>query len=350
MIPTGSVFFGARSSNYFKGEEMKKYYLGLDGGASKTHIALYEAEGAVVDLYAGRQSNYENMEGGYEELAVVLNEMTGELLGRNNIAPRDITSAAFGMAGVDTKKQYAVIHKILKNLGFNDFILSNDAYLGVKAGSSTGYGVSCVNGSGYSVAGIDDNGGMLQIGGIGSLTGDKGGSFWLVPESISYAYGELYKKYKPSLITKYIMEELKINTKDDYTEALHRRLYEDRRGLWLAVSKSLFEAAYVGDETAIGLLERSGRSYGESVFGILTDLNFIETPEIILTGSLYQKHPDSPIVNGLKKFLDAEYKKPYVTRVLDAPAVLGALVWAMGDDGKKIRGDLKNKLAEASVV
>jgi len=323
---------------------MSRYFFGLDGGGSKTHIVLYEVDGGGFDLYAGPQSNYEGMPGGYRELAVVLKKMMTEILGRNGIGAGDIVRAAFGMGGVDTKKQHREISRIISGLGFTDFILANDAYLGVKAGSSNGFGISCVNGSGFSVAGIDDGGGMLQIGGIGHLTGDRGGSFWLVPEAVSYAYGELFKRYEPSELTGMITRELGAGSKDDFTEELHRRLNEDDSSFRLAVSKMVFTASKNGDRAARALLKKAGESFGESVLAVLDDLNFTREPEIILTGSLFQKQPDSYIVESLKIYLDKHYGKPFTARVLDAPSVLGALVWAAGDEGIGKRDELKNKI------
>ncbi|MCL2361642.1 MAG: hypothetical protein FWC73_07510 [Defluviitaleaceae bacterium] len=324
-----------------------RYFLGLDGGGTKTHVLFYDAKDGVMDLITGAASNYENMAGGYAELAIVLKDMIIPFLARRGVSPADIDSAAFGMGGVDSVKQHDEITKILTGLGFGKFVLSNDAYLGVKAGTSRGFGISCVGGSGYSVVGVGTCGKMLQVGGMGQVTGDRGGAFWLVPEAIRYAHGQLFRRFPASLMTPAIVELLGKPKPVDFMEALHEQYFNgDEKAFTLAVCKIIFSAANQQDTAAVALLEQSGQAYGESILGILDNLTFDGAPEIVLTGSLFQKYPDSPIVTRLCSFLTENYAKPFTTHVLDAPSVLGALFWAMGDISTPERMRLRKMIEE----
>ena len=324
---------------------MKEYFLGLDGGGTKTHILLYERQEGLLDLYTGRGSNYEGMPGGYNELSQVLSQMFDTILGRNGIKAQDIKRAAFGMAGVDTNKQHEEISKVLANLGFKDFVLNNDAFLGVKAGTSRGVGISCVSGSGFSVVGIDAKDNTFQTAGMGTVTGDYGGGWWVAPEAMSYVHGQLFRRYAPSLMTEPVMELLGITHPNDYMEAIHHKYYNgDMRSFTLAVCKIAFDAASRGDAGAKGILERSGRAYGECILGILDNLDFSEPPEIALTGSLFQKHPNSHLVTTIDDFLKRTCGQAFTIRILDVPSVLGALFWAMGDVPEEERATLREKV------
>lgn len=77
-------------------------------------------------------------------------------------------------------------------MGLNDFVLCNDAFLGVKAGCTHGYGICAINGTGYTIAGIDPNRNMIQIGGQGALTGDVGGGGYLGMAVVSSVYNALF--------------------------------------------------------------------------------------------------------------------------------------------------------------
>jgi len=321
------------------------YFLGLDGGGTKTHIALYNSETGLLDLYTGGGSNYENMPGGYAELTVVLTEMLGKFLGGHGITAADIGRAAFGMAGVDTIKQHGEISKILANLGFANFDLDNDCILGVKAATSHGYGIACVCGTGFSVLGIDENGNQMQVGGMGMFTGDKGGGGYVTNEGTSYVYGQLFKGYPVSAMTDMFMDAFDIAHKNDFMETVHARFYNgDSKAFSLAVCKIVFKAADMGDTAAVNILAKSARCYGESVLGILNELSFESAPpEIVLTGSLPQKNPKSTLVTAFEAYLKQHYQKPFVLKVLDAPSVLGALVWALDKDGEGIITDQKRR-------
>ena len=326
---------------------MKQYFLGLDGGATKTHILLYDKDSGLLDLFTGPGSNYENMPGLYDDLKIVLKQMFDTLLGKHNISPADIRYAAFGMAGVDTKKQHEEISKVISSLGFTDFVLNNDAFLGVKAGTSRGAGVSCVNGSGFSVVGIGVDNETFQTGGMGTVTGDYGGGYWFVPEAMSYVHGQFFRRYPESLMTQPVMEFLGITSPMEYMEAMHYRYFNgDGKAFNLAVCKIIFEAAEKGDAAACGLMARSARAYGENILGILDNLCFDEPVEIVLTGSLFQKYPESHMVKKLAEFLVEHYDKTVELKILDVPSVLGALFWAMGDVSPQERAMLRKKMDE----
>ena len=326
---------------------MKRYFLGLDGGGTKTHVLFYDAQANVLDMITGAASNYENMPGGYKELAQVLRSMICPFLTRHGLSPGDIENAAFGMGGVDSMKQHRDISKILTWLGFENFVLSNDAYLGIKAGTSSGVGISCVCGSGYSVVGIDSDGEMLQVGGMGAFTGDLGGAHWLVPEAVNHAHGQLFRRFPVSSLTPEIMHLLGIMEADEFMDAIHAHYFNgDRKAFTLAVCKIVFDAAAQKDPVTLKLLRKSGQAYGRSILGVLDNLVFDETPEIVLTGSLFQKYPESAIVMQLNEFLTEHYGKPFTTHVLDAPSVLGALYWAMGDIPAAERDKLRAMLID----
>ena len=57
-----------------------KYYLGVDGGGTKTAFALFDENKAMIASYKGLASNHENMEGSFDEAADVLKAGVDELL------------------------------------------------------------------------------------------------------------------------------------------------------------------------------------------------------------------------------------------------------------------------------
>ena len=326
---------------------MKEYYLGLDGGGTKTHVLLYERSSGLLDLYTGGGTNYENMPGGYTDLAVVLKQMFDNLLGKHNVTTKDIKKAALGMAGVDSKAQHKEISQIISGLGFEDFGLYNDAFLGVKAGTSKGVGISCVSGTGFNVVGVNANDEVFQTAGMGSFTYDSGGGYWTAAEAMAYVHGQLFRRFAPSMLTPMVMELLGITSHLDFLEALHEKYFNgDQSEFTLAVCKMVFDVDAHGDAAAKGILQKSGQAYGENILGILDNLHFDETPEIALTGSLFQKYPDSYLIKSLDAFLQDVCGTKFVIKPLDVPSVIGALLWAVGDVPDAERAMLRKRAVE----
>ena len=324
-------------------------YLGLDAGATKTHIALHNPETGLTDLYTGGCGNYEHMPGGYGELFTMLQKMLDEFLGRHGLTASDIGRAGFGMAGVDSQIQHDEIHKVLCKLGFTNFVLDNDCVLGVKAATSRGYGVACVCGSGFSCFAVGEDDKMLQLGGMGDVTGDIGGGTYTMNSVLAYVFGHLYKRYPVSAMVPPVMARLGIACKSEFMNAVHHNCFVgDRKSFCLDICKIAFTAAKSGDAAATGIMKTSAKSYGESVVGALDNVKLTGTAEIALTGSLFQNNPDSVLVTALSDYLKQHYGKPFVLNILNAPAVLGALVWAMGEVPPEKRKELGDKLNELS--
>lgn len=326
---------------------MGNYVLGLDGGGTKTQAALFDINANLIDLINWGATNHEVLHGGFAELKNELDKLLNRLLNKNCIDRKDIISSAFGLAGVDTKKQHKIIADIIKDLGIENFILTNDAYLGIKAGCPSGVGISVINGTGCTVAGIDKTGTMLQIGGQGELTGDVGGGGTIGMEAIRRVYNHLFRLEPYTLLKDILFQQLGITSKYDFMEALTNAL---ENGLLDTgeVGKQVFEAANMGDDTAIDILRTVGRELGRSVNGAVSELDFNdeETIEVVLAGSVNVKGNNPSLVNALKEEVTKKNpEKRFNFIILEQPPVAGAAIWALERTSYK-EGDLYKRVIE----
>lgn len=317
---------------------MKNYVFGLDGGATKTHAALFDTDGNLVDMLEWGPTNHEVLNGGFDGLRKEMKDLLSSLLTRNSITVNDMVSSAFGMAGVDTKKQYQIISGIIEDLGIKNFVLSNDAYLGVKAGCPSGVGICVINGTGCTIAGIDAEGKMIQIGGQGDLTRDVGGGGSIGMEAIRCVYDHLFRLEPYTILKDMLFEKLQIISKYDFMEVMPEAL---NSGIISAgeIGKMVFDAANKEDETAISILEFVGKNLGKSVNGAIHELNFKDGDviEVVLAGSVNVKGSNPSLVNAIKKeVIDKNPDKKFKFIILQQPPVAGAVIWAFQRTEHKI--------------
>lgn len=315
-----------------------KYVLGLDGGGTKTHAALFDIDGNLVDMLEWGPTNHESLAGGFDELRDEMKALLSSLLKRNLITVDDIVSSAFGMAGVDTRYQHRIISGIIEDLDIKNYVLANDAYLGVKAGCPSGVGICVINGTGCTVAGIDVEGRMIQIGGQGSLTRDVGGGGNIGMEAIRCVYDHLFRLAPYTIMKDMLFERLQINSKFDFMEVMPMAL---KNGTISAseIGKMVFEAANMGDETAISILEFVGENLGKSVNGALHELNFkgINVIEVVLAGSVNVKGSNPSLINAIKnQVISNNPDKNFKFIILRQPPVAGAVIWALQRTEHKI--------------
>ena len=74
---------------------MPKYFLGVDGGNSKTDYLLCTADGEFVDVFRTGTCSHERFDDGYDGMEKNMREHLAILFKRNNISVEDIASAGF---------------------------------------------------------------------------------------------------------------------------------------------------------------------------------------------------------------------------------------------------------------
>jgi len=328
----GFIYFLYSQQGKEFGTCMKKYVLGVDGGGTKTHCALYDMETGKIDLLELGPTNHENLLGGYEELRIILGRMLNDILTRSDATFDDLQMCVFGMGGVDTRKQHENISTIIRGFGINNFILCNDAFLGIKAGCRNGYGICAINGSGFSVAGIDPNGKMLQIGGQGQYTGDKGGGYYLVPAAVRSVYNYLFKGSDKTLMVDVLFNELGVTSKYDFMDIITEKLQNNQKEYYQRISKILYETANYGDKIALQILQKTGEEYAKCIGAILRELDFKSKNkiEIILAGSQFVRGENPRTKERIIEMLKITNSSIDIDiKLLHYPCVTGALLWAL---------------------
>ena len=315
---------------------MDKYVIGIDGGSSKSHLALFDAEGTLKDFQCWGPLNYEVMNGSFDQFEQELGEFLSKTLQANGITQEHIAYSVIGMAGVDTPAQHGIISAIITKLGLCDFLLCNDAYIGIPAASPTGAGICAINGSGCSVAAIDTAGRMLQIGGRGMLTWDIGGGGMIGDLVIGTVYKSLFRLGPPTLLTKLLFEKLGITNKYELMETLFTMT---SKGYKISVCNRLvFEAAHQSDPVAINILREIATNYANTVIYIIREMEFpaSEPLHVLLAGSVFVKAEHPIMTKMFQTQLDAAYPERNITyTVLEKPPVAGAAVWAL----KSLKGE-----------
>lgn len=304
----------------------KRWFLGLDGGGSKTHCVLYDLQTDTLTAMCGGPTNHEALEHGMEDLPQAIMALVTPLLAQAGIGIEDLSSAAFGMGGVDTPIQHDIISGILRELGFQSFVLSNDAYLGIKA-ECDGYGICAVNGSGYSVVGISPTGESLQIGGHGDMSGDRGGGCYLVPAVIRAAYAQQFKLGPQTRLTQMLYDWLGISRREEFPQAVAMRILADAAQAYREISRLLYTAAAEHDPVALGILTESGEDYALSIQSVAGSLAIPAPIPLVLVGSQFVKGECSRTIDAMRQAL--EKTGVYSIRLISTAPVAGALFWAM---------------------
>lgn len=319
-----------------------RYYLGLDGGGTKTHCILYDTKNGDLQLYSGGPTNHEVLAGGLQALPQALKQAIDPLFARVGVHPRDIAGAVFGLSGVDTAQQHEIISGIIRDMGFSNFLLANDAYLAVKAVCGSA-GIGAVNGTGCNVVGISPRGDTVQVGGHGAFSGDCGGGDFLVANVIRSVYEQHFKNGPETAMSPMVFRFLGIGQANELMQVLPRRLEESPKETTLEICLILYRAAAQHDIVAKRILEICGQEYARSIRSVATKLSMEPPVAVGLVGSHFTKCQDDTAIVALRNALGHGYH----VQIISTKPVAGALLWALELGQVQIDTDvLKKRIAD----
>ena len=147
--------------------------LAVDGGNSKTDVAIVDEDGHLLAAVRGETSSHQavGLDRGMERLAALV----AEAVARASIDARPDV-AVYSLAGADTRADVRLLSAALEERGFaGDQRIVNDAFGALRAGTDRAWGVVVICGQGVNAAGIAPDGRTVRLDALGEISGDWGG-------------------------------------------------------------------------------------------------------------------------------------------------------------------------------
>jgi len=328
---------------------MSKLILGLDGGATKSHLVIFDSGGKCVGISSYGPLNHEVMSGSYSELEARLKEFIPRALYDVGATVDDVAYAVYGLAGDDTDAQHKKITDAAEQVGIKNYLVCNDAFLGVPAGCPDCVGICVINGTGFKVAAIAAAGETLQICGLGGYSNDYGGGPWYGMKAVGAVYSSLFMLGKQTLMQDFLFKAFGISSKEEMLGAINKRI-EKSSFNDIEINSIAFKAAALGDEVALSILDQSAEQYAGATAWLAMNMDFpkCKTLYISLIGSVNVKQPVRILHDMIEKRVrDALGERPVQYVRLDVAPVAGAVIWAAQKAGFDIKMEsIKASLAE----
>jgi N-acetylglucosamine kinase-like BadF-type ATPase len=222
--------------------------------------------------------------------------------------------------------QYEELKKRVEAIGFSRYGLANDGILGIKGASENGIGICAVNGTGTVVIGINRNGEILQVGGVGENSGDSAGGSHVRTMVIAALYSFYYRCGDDSIMFPRIMKLLDAKPEDLLSVICDYSLMQNNS---TDIIRICAEAAEEGDGTAKKIFNDMGISIGKSVAGCIKKLRFEneKSINIVQVGSIWHKTPHNISEIFLKTSEEFSGRKCRIVK-FETTAAAGGILWA----------------------
>lgn len=308
-----------------------KVFMGVDAGGTKTHVLIVDENGRVMGqgIVLGNANHQNNR----DEAERNIRSACERALMDAGVAKDDITFAFFGLAGADREPDYAVLNPMIAALEFKRYKIVCDTMIGMRAGTTQSQGVVIISGTGSNCAARNAKGEELDYGGFGYMFGDGHGSGTdLAVHAFRSVVRAWERRGEPTLLTELVLKHTGVDTVAELYEAI---LY-GRMTLPMSLSKLIFEAADLGDQVAIRILDEEGAEFGNSARALIERLNMQDDEfDVVLAGSVLSKSKSLHMINGITRVINQVAPKAKVVRVEMDP-VVGAVMSAMDCAGHTI--------------
>jgi N-acetylglucosamine kinase-like BadF-type ATPase len=304
--------------------------LAVDGGNSKTDLALLSSEGEALALVRGRASSPQYL--GAEGCLDVLADLLDSGLRDAGLSRKEPVAevAKLLLAGVDLPSDEREVEEAARKRGWAErTTVENDTFAVLRAGTEQGWGVAIVCGSGINCVGVSPDGRHARFPSLGAITGDWGGGYDVgLAALVAAARSEDGRGPKTSL-EQAVPSHFGLETPHALAEAIHRKHLEQSRVTELA-PVVFGEAAR--DAVAAGIVERLAREVAALVRVALARLSLSEdTVEVLLGGGLVQTG-DGRLVDAVRAELAPVAPAAKVQATASAP-IVGAALLALDDVG-----------------
>lgn len=160
---------------------MYKYFVGIDGGGTKTLVKSEDVDGKLIFLKEYSSTNFQSI--GKLEFEKRMNDIFSDL--RFAKIKFTETSLCIGAAGVDSKIDGDYLESVILKLGFYGKLqIYNDGVIAMVGGNNSIDGAVFIAGTGSIALGYK-NGKEYRVGGWGHLLGDEGSGYKISIEILS---------------------------------------------------------------------------------------------------------------------------------------------------------------------
>lgn len=300
------------------------YFIGVDGGASKTAALVVDEQGNALGRGLAGGSNHLRV--GIEEATRNIERAVNIALVEAGIAIRNIEYAYCGVAGSDHPvHRQRVIDSLKIFFPHGNFIIDTDARIALTGAVGFGAGIVIISGTGSVAFGRNAAGDESRAGGWGPTLGDEGSGFWIAREGLSAIVRAHDGRGFATRMTDLLCDEYGMCS----PEELPRFVYAATTHVddIARYGKLVIEAAQENDDVAREILARGGSELAECVLAIARKLHMTETSfRVAYVGGAF--HAGDLLLNPMRLRLQRDAPDSTLEPPMRTP-VEGAAMMAM---------------------
>jgi N-acetylglucosamine kinase-like BadF-type ATPase len=322
------------------------YYLGIDGGGTKTRCLLADETNVLAKTMAtSGGSNIVRL--GEQQARQALHSAIRQACAAAKINPNEVRAICIGAAGAArpevSVKMRSIVSEVIPEIPPDKIEVVGDSLIALEAAFGVGPGVIAIAGTGSIIYGRDAQGQIARAGGWGFAISDEGSGHWIGRRAIA-AVMSAHDEGLDTALAALILQAWKLNTLDELVQQANATPSPDFPRLLSIV----LHAADGGDAVASGLLAEAGAKLAALAAMVIHRLGThrlstdrlgeerlsanadAAAPALAMTGSVFRQSPQVRLVfyNALHKSFPGIEVRPNLVEPVEGAIARARRLWA----------------------
>lgn len=261
------------------------YFLGIDGGGSKTAVWCANERGQVLGEGVGGPTNLTttDKEIAQQNLDTALEQALSGLL-----APQFV-SVVMGLAGADTAIEIdqarQVFSSTLLSHGIKEFKLVNDAIIALKSGSDAASAIVVIAGTGSNCYGRNGMGETARASGLDYWLSDEGSGYMIGNQALRAVVRAGDGRGASTQLTQLLMSHFHIQSVADLKQIVYTMAFSKRE--MAALTMVVMQAVERGDAVAFQIMMQAVDEIQQMMSAVVKKLHLEKSAfDVVAVGSV----------------------------------------------------------------
>lgn len=264
----------------------KKYFLGIDGGGTKTHAVITDSECRMIGEGFSGAAN--PLRVGLEEAVSHIDQAVADACAQAGIELGNIDSACAAIAGINHPIHYHTMKDALDEaLQVAGLELVTDARAALEGALDGKAGVVVIAGTGSIAIGVNQDGQTARAGGFGPTLSDEGSGYYIAQRALKAVVSSFDGRSQKTTLAERICNRLGVAGPSDLPGVIYN---SDSEPVDIApLAELVDEAAQEGDEVARQILTAAGGELGRLAASVIEKLGLHSSAfRVACVGSVFR--------------------------------------------------------------
>lgn len=268
-------------------KKRNSFALGVDGGGTKTlaWVGVTREPGNFETIGKGNSGSSNQVAIGAELALENLASSVEQACSQAQISLDELNAGVFALAGsAHEAGRTRILEFVTERLQIPQVELVHDGQAVLEAGTSDGYGLALVAGTGAVAFGKNPAGETAVVGGWGYWFGDEGSAYWLGQQALRAISQAADSRAQATRLTERVLRLLDVEDPREILSALSRQ--GEVRSAIAGLAQLVGETAEANDDVATSIMDSAVQHWSSHLTTLAQRLDLTTSVEIALAGGV----------------------------------------------------------------